>query len=74
MTPTKMRCPRPGVPGDGAQDPRAARLAGQLDVEGTGVQAEQGGPQRSVVDVGAVRGVLIAARAGVHADPLPFLG
>src|SRR6516164_3402556 len=52
--------PWPGVLGDGAQDPGAVRLAGQLDVEGSGVQAEQAGQQPGVVDVGTVGGVLVA--------------
>jgi len=62
------------VLGDGAQNPGTVRLAGQLDVERAGVQAEQAGQQRGVVDVGAVGGVLVAAGAGVHADPLLLLG
>ena len=66
--------PRPGVLGDGAQDAGAVRLAGQLDVEGASIQAEQAGQQCGVVDVGAVGGVLVAARAGMHADPLALLG
>ena len=59
--------------GDGGHDPGPVWLAGQLDVEGAGVQAEQGGQQPGVVGVGAVGGVLVAARAGVHADPLALL-
>src|SRR6266487_5489764 len=41
--------PRPGVFGDRAEYPGAVRLAGQLDVEGAGVQAEQAGQQSGVV-------------------------
>ena len=48
----------------------AVPLAGQRDVEVAGLQLEQAGQQLRVVDVGAVRGIAVAARAGVHADPL----
>ena len=42
--------------------------AGQLDVEVAAVQVEELGSSAGVVDVGAVGRVLVAARAGVHAD------
>jgi hypothetical protein len=57
-----------------ARSARAVRLAGQLYAERAGVQPEQGRQQRGVVDIGAVGGVLIAARAGMRADPLALLG
>ena len=46
----------------------AIRLAGQRDVEAADHQLEQARKQRGIVDIGAVRGVAVAARARVHAD------
>ena len=52
---------------------RPVGLAGELDVEPADVEPEQRRQQVRVVDVGAVGRVLVAARAGVDADPRPFL-
>src|SRR5712691_10043169 len=45
---------RLGVSGDGTKDPGPVRFAGELDVEGAGVQAEQARQQAGVVNVSAV--------------------
>ncbi|WP_159031802.1 hypothetical protein [Streptomyces lydicus] len=44
-------------------------LAGQGEVEAAGLEAEQLRQQVPVVDVEAVRGILVGARAAVDADP-----
>lgn len=54
--------------GDDGQDPFRLGLASQLDVEIARLELQQPGQQSGVVDVQAVRRILIAARAGVHSD------
>ena len=44
-----------------------------LDVEAPGLELEQARQEIRVVDFAAVRGVVVAARAGVDADPLALL-
>ena len=55
---------------DDLQDARAIAFARQRDVEVPDLQLEQARQQLGVVDVGAVRRIAVAARAGVHADAL----
>ncbi len=56
------------------QHPGPIRLARELDEEVADVQAKERGKQLGVVHVGAVRRVLVAARAGVDADAPALLG
>ena len=49
------------------------RLTRELQEERPGVVVEERRQQARVVDVGAVRRVVVAARAGMHADALPLL-
>ena len=58
---------------DDLQHALAVALAGERDVEVADLQLEQARQQLGVVDVGAVRGIAVAARAGVHADALAAL-
>lgn len=58
--------------GDDGEHFLRLRLAGELEVEAAGLELEQLREQRGVVDVEAVRGVLVAARAGVDVDPGAF--
>ena len=58
--------------GDDPQDAFLIWLAGHLEIETASLQFKEIGQQRSVVDVGAVCGVVVTARADVNADALPF--
>ena len=73
-TPTKTRWSGLQVLADDLQHARAVRLAGERDVEVADLELEQARQQLRVVDVGAVRRVAVAARAGVDADALALLG
>ena len=53
---------------DDPEDPGAIRLAGQGHVEASGHEFEQAWQQGGIVDISAVRGVEVTARAGVNAD------
>ena len=56
------------------QHARPVGLACELEIEAPGLGAEQGRQQRGVVDVGAVGRVMVAAGAGVDADPAALVG
>ena len=68
VTPMKTRAPGGKMLGDDGQDLFRLDLASQLDVEIARLELEQSRQQPGVVDVQAVRRILIAARAGVHSD------
>ena len=57
------------VIGEDGEDLVRFGLAGELHVEGAGLEPEQDGQQGRVVHVKTVRGVLVTAGAGVYADP-----
>ena len=69
MTPTKIRRSPDRLVAEDPEHALAVRLARELDVERADVHPEQARQELGVVDVGAVGRVLVAARAGVDADP-----
>ena len=62
------------VRADRLEHRRSVGLAGQLQVEPSRIQVEQPRHECGVVDVGAVRRVLVASGAAVNADPLLLFG
>lgn len=59
---------------DRRQRLRTIAFTRQLDIETSDLELEQRRQEVRVVDVGAVRRVLVSPRAGMHADALTFLG
>src|SRR5262245_66601129 len=55
------------------QDLRAVAFAGKRDIEMSRLQLEQARQQLCVIDICAMRGIEIASRAGMDADPLALL-
>jgi hypothetical protein len=53
---------------DDAEDAFAVWLAGHLEIEAADIQMEQIGQQAGVVDVGAMSGIAVAARANMDTD------
>src|SRR5450432_3288625 len=55
---------------DRGEHSAARNFAGQLHIESADLQAKQFGQETRVVHVGAMRGVMIAAGASMHPNPL----
>ena len=60
------------MPADDLEHVDPIALAGQRHVEVPHLQLEQARQQLRIVDIGTVRRIAIAARTGVHAEPVPI--